>query len=62
VNSGPAACDAFTRPVRRLDAPCTLTVMGLGAFPASDPRFVGMLGMHGALEANLAMHEADLVV
>jgi acetolactate synthase-1/2/3 large subunit len=62
VNSGTAACKAFTRLVRRLDAPCTLTLMGLGAFPASDPRFVGMLGMHGALEANLAMHEADLVV
>jgi len=62
VNSGPAACEAFKQLVRRLDAPCTLTLMGLGAFPASDPRFVGMLGMHGALEANLAMHEADLVV
>ncbi len=36
--------------------------MGLGAFPASDPQFVGMLGMHGTLEANLAMHHADLVV
>jgi acetolactate synthase-1/2/3 large subunit len=45
-----------------LDAPCTLTLMGLGAFPASDPRFLGMLGMHGTLEANLAMHEADLVL
>ncbi len=62
VNSGPAACEAFTRLVRKLDAPCTLTLMGLGAFPASDPRFIGMLGMHGALEANLAMHESDLVV
>jgi acetolactate synthase-1/2/3 large subunit len=36
--------------------------MGLGAFPASDPGFIGMLGMHGTVEANLAMHEADLVV
>ena len=36
--------------------------MGLGAFPASDPQFVGMLGMHGTVEANLAMHNADLVV
>ncbi|MGJ7491876.1 biosynthetic-type acetolactate synthase large subunit [Variovorax sp. ZT4R33] len=62
VNAGPAACEAFGRLVRRLDAPCTLTLMGLGAFPASDPHFVGMLGMHGALEANLAMHEADLVL
>ncbi|MDM0014983.1 biosynthetic-type acetolactate synthase large subunit [Variovorax sp. J22P168] len=62
INAGPAACEAFARLVHKLDAPCTLTLMGLGAFPASDPRFVGMLGMHGALEANLAMHEADLVV
>ncbi|PLC07314.1 acetolactate synthase, large subunit, biosynthetic type [Variovorax sp. RO1] len=62
INSGPAACEAFTQLVHRLHAPCTLTLMGLGAFPASDPKFVGMLGMHGMLEANLAMHEADLVV
>ena len=62
VNSGLQACAAFTELVRRLDAPATLTLMGLGAFPASDPRFLGMLGMHGTLEANLAMHHADLVV
>jgi acetolactate synthase I/II/III large subunit len=62
INSGPAACEAFTRLARLLDAPTTLTLMGLGAFPASDPRFLGMLGMHGTLEANLAMHHADLVV
>jgi len=62
VNSGPRGCEAFTQLVRRLDAPCTLTLMGLGAFPASDRRFLGMLGMHGTLEANLAMHHADLVV
>lgn len=62
INSGPEACDAFTRLVRRTGAPCTLTLMGLGAFPASDGQFLGMLGMHGTLEANLAMHHADLVV
>jgi acetolactate synthase-1/2/3 large subunit len=62
VNSGPAACEAFTKLVNLMHAPCTLTLMGLGAFPASDPKFIGMLGMHGMLEANLAMHEADLVV
>ncbi|MVW71307.1 biosynthetic-type acetolactate synthase large subunit [Bordetella sp. 15P40C-2] len=62
VNSGPAACQAFTELVRQAGAPCTLTLMGLGAFPASDSQFVGMLGMHGTLEANMAMHEADLVV
>jgi acetolactate synthase I/II/III large subunit len=62
INSGPHACDAFTRLAHLLGAPCTLTLMGLGAFPASDPRFLGMLGMHGTLEANLAMHEADVVM
>ena len=62
VNSGVDACEAFTRLVWRTGAPCTLTLMGLGALPASDPAFLGMLGMHGTLEANLAMHHADLVV
>ena len=62
INSGPAACATFTRIVRRTGAPCTLTLMGLGAFPGSDPQFLGMLGMHGTLEANLAMHHADLIV
>ena len=61
VNAGPA-CAAFTELVRHTGAPCTLTLMGLGAFPASSPQFVGMLGMHGTVEANLAMHNADLVV
>ena len=62
VNSGPEACRAYTELVRHVGAPCTLTLMGLGAYPASDPQFVGMLGMHGTLEANMAMHHADLVV
>ena len=62
INSGLQACQAFTQLARLLDAPSTLTLMGLGAFPASDRRFLGMLGMHGTLEANLAMHHADLVV
>ncbi len=62
INSGPGACAKFAELVRRTGAPCTLTLLGLGAFPASDPQFVGMLGMHGNLEANLAMHHADLVV
>lgn len=62
INSGASACAAFTRLVRQLNAPCTLTLMGLGAFPASDHRFLGMLGMHGLVEANLAMRNADLVV
>jgi acetolactate synthase-1/2/3 large subunit len=62
INAGPQACAAFTELVRHVGAPCTLTLMGLGAFPASDPLFLGMLGMHGTLEANLAMHHADLIV
>jgi acetolactate synthase-1/2/3 large subunit len=62
INAGPEACHAFTQLVRHVGAPCTLTLMGLGAFPASDPRFLGMLGMHGTLEANLAMHHADLII
>ena len=62
VNAGPRACDLFTRIVRMAGAPCTLTLMGLGALPGSDPLWLGMLGMHGTLEANLAMHEADLIV
>lgn len=62
VNSGDAACAAFTRLVKATGAPCTLTLMGLGAFPASHASFVGMLGMHGTVEANLAMHEADLII
>ncbi|MBI3346789.1 MAG: biosynthetic-type acetolactate synthase large subunit [Burkholderiales bacterium] len=62
VNSGQAACDAFRRLVAMTGAPCTLTLMGLGALPASSPQWLGMLGMHGTLEANLAMHHADLVV
>lgn len=62
INSGVDACEAFTHLVQDLKAPCTLTLMGLGAFPADDPLFVGMLGMHGTLEANLAMHHADLII
>lgn len=61
INSGEAACSAFARLAQRTGAPCTLTLMGLGAFPASHPQWLGMLGMHGTLEANLAMHHADVV-
>ena len=61
INSGPDACAAFVALAERLDAPATLTLMGLGAHPASDRRFLGMLGMHGTVEANLAMHHADVI-
>jgi acetolactate synthase-1/2/3 large subunit len=62
VNSGPAASKLLTQLVRLTGFPCTLTLMGLGAYPASDPQFLGMLGMHGTYEANLAMHGADLLI
>ncbi|MGC2413816.1 MAG: acetolactate synthase 3 large subunit [Stellaceae bacterium] len=62
INSGPEACARFTELVRAVDAPCTLTLMGLGAFPASDPHFLGMLGMHGMYESNMAMHGCDLMI
>ncbi len=48
--------------VRRLDYPCTNTLMGLGCFPANDPLFLGMLGMHGTYEANMAMHDCDVML
>ena len=48
--------------MRATGYPCTLTLMGLGAFPASDPQFLGMVGMHGTYEANLAMHDCDVMV
>jgi len=62
VNSGPAACKKFTDFVRMTGYPCTLTLMGLGAFPGSDQQFLGMLGMHGTYEANMAMHECDALI
>ncbi|MBV8501588.1 MAG: biosynthetic-type acetolactate synthase large subunit [Paucibacter sp.] len=62
INSGLQACADFADLVRLSEAPCTLTLMGLGAIPASSPQWLGMLGMHGTLEANLAMHHADLIV
>jgi acetolactate synthase-1/2/3 large subunit len=62
VNSGPAACQLLTQFVRTTGYPITLTLMGLGAFPAADPQFLGMLGMHGTFEANLAMHGCDVMI
>jgi acetolactate synthase-1/2/3 large subunit len=62
INSGPAAAQLLTRFVRMTGFPCTLTLMGLGAFPGSDPQFIGMLGMHGTYEANMAMHDCDVMV
>jgi acetolactate synthase-1/2/3 large subunit len=56
------ASHEVTELVRLLDFPCTNTLMGLGAFPASDKRFVGMLGMHGTVEANMAMQNCDVLL
>ncbi len=62
VNSGPHAAALLREFVRLTGFPITSTLMGLGAFPASDPHFLGMLGMHGTYEANLAMHECDVMI
>ncbi|MFZ5790780.1 MAG: acetolactate synthase 3 large subunit [Pseudomonadota bacterium] len=62
INSGPAASQLLRQFVKTTGFPCTLTLMGLGAFPASDPQFLGMLGMHGLYEANLAMHDCDVMI
>jgi acetolactate synthase-1/2/3 large subunit len=62
INSGPRASELLTQLVRMTGYPTTLTLMGLGAYPASDPMFLGMLGMHGTYEANWAMHDCDVMV
>jgi acetolactate synthase-1/2/3 large subunit len=56
------AAEALTRFARLLGFPITQTLMGLGAFPSTDPQFVGMLGMHGTYEANMAMHDCDVLI
>ncbi|MAI49758.1 MAG: acetolactate synthase 3 large subunit [Rhodospirillaceae bacterium] len=62
INSGLKASKQLDRLIKLTGAPVTLTLMGLGAYPGSDDQFIGMLGMHGTYEANLAMHDADLIV
>ncbi len=62
INSGPGASQLLRDLARLTKAPVTSTLMGLGAFPASDPQFLGMLGMHGTFEANMAMNQCDLMV
>ena len=56
------ASKALTELVRLLGYPCTNTLMGLGAYPATDPLFIGMLGMHGTYEANMGMHTCDVLL
>src|SRR5665213_723101 len=62
INSGPQACALFTDLVKQTGFPCTLTLMGLGAFPASDRQYLGLVGMHGTYESNLAMHDCDVMI
>lgn len=62
INAGPQASELLREFVNESDFPCTLTLMGLGALPASDPHFIGMLGMHGAYEANWTMHDCDVML
>jgi len=56
------ASDEVRALVNMIGAPCTSTLMGLGAIPASDPKFLGMLGMHGTIEANNAMQHCDVLI
>jgi acetolactate synthase-1/2/3 large subunit len=62
INAGPAASEALRAFAREVGAPVTSTLMGLGAFPASDPQWLGMVGMHGSFESNNAMHDCDVMV
>jgi acetolactate synthase I/II/III large subunit len=62
INSGPRACELVTELVKMTGYPATTTIMGLGAFPASSPQWLGMLGMHGTYESNLAMYDCDVMV
>jgi acetolactate synthase-1/2/3 large subunit len=62
INAGPAASEALRELQALTGAPVTSTLMGLGAFPASHADWLGMLGMHGTYEANMAMNQADLIL
>ena len=62
INAGPAASEALRAFAHEVGAPVTSTLMGLGAFPASDPKWLGMVGMHGSYESNHAMHDCDVMV
>ncbi|QGZ34198.1 acetolactate synthase 3 large subunit [Stappia indica] len=62
INSGPAATQLLRELVQLTGAPITSTLMGLGAYPASGDNWLGMLGMHGTYEANMAMHDCDVMI
>ena len=62
INSGPVASQLLRELVAATGFPITSTLMGLGAYPASGDKWIGMLGMHGLYEANMAMHDCDLMI
>ena len=62
INAGPKASQALRKLAHMTGAPVTSTLMGLGAFPAADPQWLGMLGMHGSYESNHVMHDCDVMV
>jgi acetolactate synthase-1/2/3 large subunit len=62
INAGPEASRLLREFVHKTGMPCTNTLMGLGTLPGSDPQFLGMLGMHGTYEANLAMYSCDVMI
>ena len=62
INSGPKACNLVTKLIEKTNIPTTMTLMGLGVLSASNKYSLGMLGMHGMYEANMAMHECDLMI
>ena len=62
INSGPKASQLLRELVRLTGFPITSTLMGLGAYPGSDKQWLGMLGMHGTYEANMAMHDCDVMI
>jgi acetolactate synthase-1/2/3 large subunit len=62
VNSGPQASALLRELVKTTGFPITSTLMGLGSFPAADPQWLGMLGMHGTYEANWSMHDCDVMI
>lgn len=62
INAGPQASESLRKLVRKTGYPITSTLMGLGAYPARDQQWLGMLGMHGTYEANLAMHDCDVMI
>src|SRR5690606_33575442 len=62
INAGPEASTHLRELAELTGFPVTSTLMGLGAFPGSHPQWLGMLGMHGSYEANMAMHDCDVMI